>query len=118
MLAHPAVIARLLWMVGPGFYSYFASTPSLLVMNPGNAGGIQHGGWLQPNPMRAWWTQENGRTFTDSLNVAWQLHDVPPNSGGFVVVPGKTNQPTNRHFHNQQLQPASDPLLPAPVGYS
>ena len=113
MLAHPAVIARLLWMVGPGFYSYFASTPSLLVMNPGNAGGIQHGGWLQPNPMRAWWTQENGRTFTDSLNVAWQLHDVPPNSGGFVVVPGQPNQPTNRstdrHFQKQQLQSASDP---------
>ena len=64
MLAHPSVVRRLLWMVGPGFYSYFRPAGNLLVMNHGNAGAIQHGGWKQPGAYRAWWTQENGTRST------------------------------------------------------
>ena len=57
-------------------------------MNPGNAGEVQHGGWQGGGAYRAWWTQENGRAFTDSLNVAFNLHEVTPNAGGLVIVPG------------------------------
>jgi ectoine hydroxylase-related dioxygenase (phytanoyl-CoA dioxygenase family) len=42
-----------------------------------------------PRPY-AEYTQQNGRVYTGSVNVAWALHSITAESGdgGFVVVPG------------------------------
>lgn len=32
---------------------------------------------------------KNGRSFCETVTVAWQLRDVPPGGGGFACVPGK-----------------------------
>ena len=39
--------------------------------------------------------QQNGRVYSEYLNVAWQLRDVTLADGGFVCVPGshKTSYP-------------------------
>ena len=41
------------------------------------------------------YTQQNGRIRTGSVNVAWTLHSVTEEDGGFVVVPCAT--PADRH---------------------
>ena len=39
------------------------------------------------------YTQQNGRIRTGSVNVAWTLHSVTKEDGGFVVVPCDTPDP-------------------------
>ncbi len=86
MLAHPAVIQRLNWMIGPG---YRATQNTALCHVKGSSGQMLHSGNANPTCIGKHYEMVNGRVHTRSgINVAWQLTDVGPDDGGFVVVPG------------------------------
>jgi hypothetical protein len=84
MLAHPPVVQRLNWMIGPGFRESFE--PMCCIYPKGTTGGSLHGQSVGA------YSIINGRPWVDNVNVAWALHDEAPgfgeNSGGFVCVPG------------------------------
>lgn len=53
-----------------------------------SAGQTLHGNpFVAPGRNYAEYWQRNGRMHTGSVNVAWSLHSVTPEDGGFVVVP-------------------------------
>lgn len=86
MLAHPAIIQRLNWMIGPG---YKVTQNTALCHVKGSSGQMLHAGNANPTSIGKHYQMLNGRIFTRSaINVAWQLNDVGPGDGGFVVVPG------------------------------
>ena len=86
MLAHPAVIHRLNWMIGPG---YKVTQSTALCHVKGSSGQMLHSGNTNPTCIGKHYEIANGRVHTRSgINVAWQLADVGPDDGGFVVVPG------------------------------
>ena len=86
MLAHPAVIGRLNWMIGPG---YKVTQSTALCHVKGSSGQMLHAGNANPTSVGKHYEMVNGRVHTRSgINVAWQLADVGPDDGGFVVVPG------------------------------
>ena len=61
----------------------------LLLMDKGSVGQIIHSGNTNPTAAGHSYAFRNGRVMAGaSLNVAWQLADSPPGSGGFVVCPG------------------------------
>ena len=86
MLAHPAVIQRLNWMIGPG---YRVTQNTALCHVKGSSGQMLHSGNANPTCIGKHYEIVNGRVHTRSgINVSWQLNDVGPDDGGFVVVPG------------------------------
>ena len=87
MLAHPAIVQRLTWMEGSGFYFnwYRGANPFCAVK--GTPGQGLHGGAEPLKPLHSYVLQ-NGRTYCESVNVAWQLRDITDDDGGFVCVPG------------------------------
>jgi ectoine hydroxylase-related dioxygenase (phytanoyl-CoA dioxygenase family) len=86
MLAHPAVIQRLNWMIGAG---YRVTQNTALCHVKGSSGQMLHSGNTNPTCIGKHYEMVNGRVHTRSgINVAWQLSDVGPGDGGFVVVPG------------------------------
>ncbi|NKB67960.1 MAG: hypothetical protein GKR89_12940 [Candidatus Latescibacteria bacterium] len=86
MLAHPAVIQRLNWMIGAG---YRVSQNTALCHVKGSSGQMLHAGNANPTSIGKHYQMVNGRAHTRSgINVAWQLTDVGSGDGGFVVVPG------------------------------
>eukprot|EP01050_Picozoa_sp_SAG11_P008751 SAG11_NODE_786_length_7172_cov_3.635939_3_plen_577_part_00 len=90
MVAHAGVVQRLLWMQGAGFK---ANLGLAICSEAGCAGQTLHGNpFASPGRSYAEYTQQNGRVYTGSVNVAWALHSVTDTSesgdGGFVVVPG------------------------------
>jgi ectoine hydroxylase-related dioxygenase (phytanoyl-CoA dioxygenase family) len=84
MIAHPAVVQRLNWMMGSGFF--FGSARAMNYAQ-GSAGLFLHGG-SEPARSRNHYALQNGRTYCESVNVAWQLGDVNEADGGFVCIPG------------------------------
>lgn len=84
MIAHPAIVQRLNWMLGYGFRE--STEPMCCVYPTGTTGGSLHG--QSPGG----YTVFNGRPLSDQVNVAWALHDEAPgfgdDSGGFICVPG------------------------------
>ena len=53
-----------------------------------SAGQTLHGNpFVSPSRNYAEYWQRNGRMHTGSVNVAWTLHSVTADDGGFVVVP-------------------------------
>jgi len=84
MIAHPAVVQRLNWMLGYGFRE--GGEPMCCVYPKGTTGGSLHG----QNP--GGYSLVNGRQHCEQVNVAWALHDEEEgfgeNSGGFLCVPG------------------------------
>ena len=88
MLAHPALVHRLNWMLGGHFRT--EGLGSLIATRRGGGGQILHGNGAPIYPNINWWPYlyQNGRCHTGQVNVAWQLHDVTDGEGGFVVVPG------------------------------
>ena len=84
MIAHPAVIQRLNWIEGSGFR---CGGGTALCSVKGTAGQALHGGSEPARPLHRYVLQ-NGRTYCESVNVAWQLRDVTEADGGFVCVPG------------------------------
>ena len=86
MLAHPAVIQRLNWMIGAG---YRVTQNTALCHVKGSSGQMLHAGNSNPSDIGKHFEMMNGRIHTrSSINVAWQFTDVGPGDGGFVVVPG------------------------------
>ena len=86
MLAHPAIIQRLNWMIGAG---YRVTQNTALCHVKGSSGQMLHSGNTNPTIIGKHYEMVNGRVHTKSgINVAWQLTDVGPEDGGFVVVPG------------------------------
>ena len=86
MLAHPAIIQRLNWMIGAG---YRVTQDTALCHVKGSSGQMLHSGNTNPTVIGKHYEMVNGRVHTRSgINVAWQLTDVGPDDGGFVVVPG------------------------------
>ena len=86
MLAHPAIIQRLNWMIGAG---YRVTQNTALCHVKGSSGQMLHAGNANPTSIGKLYEMMNGRVYTKSaINVAWQLNDVGPDDGGFVVIPG------------------------------
>ena len=88
MLAHPALVHRLNWMLGGHFRT--EGLGSVIATRRGGGGQILHGNGDPIYPNINWWPYlyQNGRCHTGQVNVAWQIHDVTDQEGGFVVVPG------------------------------
>lgn len=88
MLAHPALVHRLNWMLGGHFRT--EGLGSVITTRKGGGGQILHGNGDPIYPNINWWPYlyQNGRCHTGQLNIAWQLKDVTDREGGFVVVPG------------------------------
>jgi len=84
MIAHAPVMQRLTWMLGGGFRLGHVRA---MCYEPGSCGLFMHGG-SEPANSRNHYTLQNGRSFCESVNVAWQLVDVGPSDGGFVCIPG------------------------------
>jgi ectoine hydroxylase-related dioxygenase (phytanoyl-CoA dioxygenase family) len=82
MIAHPAIVRRLNWMLGSGFRESWE--PMCCIYPRGTTGGSLHG--------QAEYALINGRPYVNGVNVAWALHDEAGGfgdpSGGFVCVPG------------------------------
>ncbi len=86
MMAHPAVIQRLNWMIGAG---YRVTQNTALCHVKGSSGQMLHSGNANPTCIGKHYEMVNGRVHTKSgINVAWQLNEVEPGDGGFVVIPG------------------------------
>jgi hypothetical protein len=86
-LGHPAVVARLNWMMGAGWRGGLGS---LILTRRGGGGQILHGAAEPVYPWLPWWfyRYSNGRCHSPSVNVAWQLHDVGDVEGGFAAAIG------------------------------
>jgi ectoine hydroxylase-related dioxygenase (phytanoyl-CoA dioxygenase family) len=84
MIADPAIILRLNWMMGGGFR---VGPVRAMIYEPGSSGLRLHGG-SEPANSRNNYRLQNGRAWCHSVNVAWQLGDVDDGDGGFVCVPG------------------------------
>ena len=91
MIAHPAVISRLLWMRSSGFKT---GGGSLFAQVKGSAGQSLHDGNEPFSPSRGY-HYKNGRSYAETVTVTWHLHGAPAGGGGFVCVPGshKTQYP-------------------------
>jgi len=84
MIAHPAVVQRLNWMLGYG--SREADDAMCCVYPKGTSGGSLHGQSTRS------FAVHHGRMLCEQVNVAWALQDEAPGfgegSGGFVCIPG------------------------------
>ena len=91
MVAHPAVVQRLNWMMGSGYY---LSRARAIHYERGTSGTFIHS---KPEPAtpRNTYALQNGRAYSEQVNVNWQLVDTRAGDGGFVCVPGshKANYP-------------------------
>ena len=93
MLAHPAIIQRLNWMIGAG---YRVTQNTALCHVKGSSGQMLHSGNTNPTIIGKHYEMVNGRVHTKSgINVAWQLNDVKSGDGGFVVIPGSHKSTTD-----------------------
>ena len=91
MIAPPALIQRLNWIMGSGFECMMCNG---FLSGKGSSGHSLHANGF-PSRVSNHYRQQNGRVYSESLNVAWQLRDVTLADGGFVCVPGshKTSYP-------------------------
>ena len=87
MMTHPAVLARLAWMQGPGSYN---NSRSLFCWERGQGGQGVHGDVTGTGARSQYHNYDfyGDHTRTGSINVAWQLMDVDETDGGFVYMPG------------------------------
>ena len=91
MLAHPAVLSRLEWMMGRGYRLW--GPPSARETPVGGSGQLLHAGlgWSQrgiPADFHSYDVSGFEPTFechAEAINVAWQLNDQGQGDGGFVV---------------------------------
>ena len=98
MLAHPALLCRLQWMLGPCFSCH---QNTAICSERGTGGQQMHAGAgpgdeqnLTPegenNPQHLY-AVRGQQTFCNKVNVAWQLTDTGPSDGGFVSPPSATS---------------------------
>ncbi len=94
MLAHAAVVKRLNWMMGSGFM--FRNARAICSVKGTSGHGLHSGG--DPARPVGTYVVQNGRTYCEAINVAWQLRDVTEADGGFVCIPGshKARYPITR----------------------
>lgn len=98
MIAHPPVHRRCEWLLGPGYRE--STDPMGMLHRPGSAGQALHGrpyafqlseqsaaGARAGRPNNTY-DFVDGRVRCGQINVGWQFHDVGPEDGGFVVIPG------------------------------
>jgi ectoine hydroxylase-related dioxygenase (phytanoyl-CoA dioxygenase family) len=86
MLAHPAVISRLQWMIGAGFT---VTQNTALCHVQGSSGQTLHAGNTNPTILPKIFEGQNGRIHTTSgMNVSWNLTPVTEAKGGFCIIPG------------------------------
>lgn len=92
MIADPALIQRVNWIMGSGFECMQCSG---FLSAKGSSGHFLHAAGT-PAYVTNHYRQQNGRVYSQYLNVAWQLRDVTLADGGFVCVPGshKSSYPT------------------------
>jgi len=84
MIADPTLIQRLNWIMGSGFECMMCSG---FLSGKGSSGHALHAGG-EPAKVTNHYRQQNGRVYSEYVNVAWQLRDVTSADGGFVCVPG------------------------------
>ena len=91
MIAHPVVVQRLNWMMGSGYY---LSRARAIHYERGTSGLHIHS-TPEPATPRNTYALQNGRAYSEQVNVNWQLVDTRQGDGGFVCVPGshKANYP-------------------------
>ncbi|HHZ91144.1 TPA: hypothetical protein EYN65_11620 [Candidatus Poribacteria bacterium] len=91
MIAHPDVVRRLNWMGGSG---YRTGGATVFCAVQGTSGHSLHDGNEPMSPSRGYFFK-NGRSYCETITIAWQLRDVEPGLGGFACVPGshKTQYP-------------------------
>jgi hypothetical protein len=92
MIGHPAIAARFNWIVGEGWYMS-VNIGSVAVNPPGCVGNFLHGGGFA-DPAHF---STAGRPHTSMCNYAWQLQDVGPDDGGFVLVRCPARAPNNHY---------------------
>ena len=107
MLAHPAVMSRLDWMLGRHFRLW--GPPTARETPVGGIGQLLHGGlgWSQrgiPADFHSYHFA-NGQCHAEAVNVAWQLCDQRESDGGFVILPGssKGQYPVPESMHHLQV---------------
>jgi len=84
MIANPALVQRLNWIMGSGFECMMCNG---FLSGKGSSGHFLHSP-ATPAKIANHYRQQNGRVYAEYLNVAWQLRDVTRADGGFVCVPG------------------------------
>ncbi|HIB88202.1 TPA: hypothetical protein EYO57_13550 [Candidatus Poribacteria bacterium] len=91
MITHPTVVHRLNWMGGSG---YRTGGATVFCAVDGTSGHSLHDGNEPISPSRGYYFK-NGRSYCETITIAWQLRDVEPGLGGFACVPGshKTQYP-------------------------
>jgi ectoine hydroxylase-related dioxygenase (phytanoyl-CoA dioxygenase family) len=91
MIANPALVQRLNWISGSGFV---VDAARAIIYEKGTSGHGVHSGCF-PGTARSIYALQNGRTYCETINVAWQLRDVNAGDGGFFGIPGshKTSLP-------------------------
>ncbi|MBI85100.1 MAG: hypothetical protein CMJ81_18045 [Planctomycetaceae bacterium] len=84
MIAHPAIVERLNWMLGLGYKE--SIEPMCCIYPKGTTGGSLHGQNRFDHGACGFLPQ------MDRVNVLWALNDEAPgfedNSGGFICIPG------------------------------
>ena len=81
MIAHPAIVHRLNWMLGAGFRE--SVPPEAQCWRLGAAGIGMHGSGVGAGAFRT----VNGGAVCNQVNVTWQLRDVTEHDGGFAAIP-------------------------------
>ena len=91
MITHPTLVHRLNWMGGSGYRTGGATAFCAV---DGTSGHALHDGNEPVSPSRGYYFK-NGRSYCETVTIAWQLRDVEPGLGGFACVPGshKTQYP-------------------------
>jgi len=84
MIANPALVQRLNWMSGSGFV---LDSARAIIYEKGTSGHGLHSGPVPGSP-RSIYALQNGRSYCETINVAWQLRDASPEDGGFMCIPG------------------------------
>jgi hypothetical protein len=87
MAAHPAIIQRLNWMMGPAFK---LGTLGYSIVSERGCGGqeLHANGHPMLGPLNLMELYD-GRLHSGHVNVGFQLHDVEhERDGGFVIIPG------------------------------
>ena len=85
LLAHPAVVERLVQMCGPGVR--LDHGPQFNNAVKGTQGLVLHGAGHPHRPYVAYHHQK-GSDFCNGVTVTWNLTDCPAGGGGFACVPG------------------------------
>ena len=84
MIAHAAIVQRLNWMGGSGCRT---GGGNVFCAVEGTSGHSLHDGNEPQSPSRGY-AFKNGRSYCETVTIAWQLRDVESDLGGFACVPG------------------------------